>query len=168
MGPALNVLPAAISDILPEKRHIERADRRSRDPGQGSAEFLREKFRAQEMGIVGVNMAVAETGSFINVENEGNIRMNKSSPKTLVAIMCLEKVVPTMADALHMIRMLVRNCTGEKMATYVSFDTGPKKAGELDGPEEIYMVILDNGRSEDISGPQEREAFSDASAAAHA
>jgi len=148
VGPAINVLPEKISDIFLKSGILKEP---STDPvtlGKAARVFLREKFRAQDMGIVGVNMAVAETGTFINVENEGNIRMNKSSPKTLVAIMSLEKVVPTMDDAIHMIRMLVRNCTGQKMTSYVSFDTGPKKADELDGPKEIYLVIVDNGRSE--------------------
>jgi L-lactate dehydrogenase complex protein LldF len=148
VGPAINVPPEKISDIFLKSGILKEP---STDPvtlGKAARMFLREKFRSQEMGIVGVNMAVAETGTFINVENEGNIRMNKSSPKTLVAIMSLEKVVHTMDDAVHMIRMLSRNCTGQKITSYVSFDTGPGKAGELDGPEEIYLVILDNGRSE--------------------
>jgi L-lactate dehydrogenase complex protein LldF len=148
VGPALNVPPEKISDIFLKNGILKEP---STDPvtlGKAARMFLREKFRTQEMGIVGVNMAIAETGSFINVENEGNIRMNKSCPKTLVAIMSLEKVVPTLADAIHMTRMLIRNCTGQKMTAYVSFDTGPKKADELDGPEDITMVVLDNGRSE--------------------
>ncbi|MGA2026555.1 MAG: lactate utilization protein B [Syntrophobacteraceae bacterium] len=148
VGPAINVPPEKISDIFLKNGILKQSTTDPVTLGKAARMFLREKFRTQEMGIVGVNMAVAETGSFINVENEGNIRMNKSSPKTLVAIMSLEKVVPTLADAIHMTRMLIRNCTGQKMASYVSFDTGPRKADELDGPEDIYMVILDNGRSE--------------------
>ena len=148
VGPAINVPPEKISDIFLKNGILKEP---TTDPialGRAARMFLREKFRTLEMGIVGVNMAVAETGTFINVENEGNIRMNKSSPKTLVAIMSLEKVVPTLDDAIHMLRILVRNCTGQKMTSYVSFDTGPKKADELDGQEDIYLVILDNGRSE--------------------
>jgi L-lactate dehydrogenase complex protein LldF len=148
VGPALNIPPVKISDIFLKNGILKEPTTDPVTLGKAARMFLREKFRTQEMGIVGVNMAVAETGSFINVENEGNIRMNKSSPQTLVAIMSLEKVVPTLADAIHMTRILARNCTGQKMTSYVSFDTGPKKADELDGPEEIYMVILDNGRSE--------------------
>ncbi len=148
VGPALNVPPEAISDVFLKNGILKEPTTDPVTLGRAARTSLREKFRSQEMGIVGVNMAIAETGSFINVENEGNIRMNKSSPKTLVAIMSLEKVVPTMADAIHMTRMLIRNCTGEKITSYVSFDTGPKKAGELDGPDELYIVILDNGRSE--------------------
>ena len=147
VGPAMNVPPEKISDIFMKKGILKEPTIDPVTLGKAARTFLREKFKTQEMGIVGVNMAVAETGTFINVENEGNIRMNKSAPKTLVAIMSLEKVVPTLADALHMVRILIRNCTGQKMTSYVSFDTGPKKARELDGPEKIFMVIVDNGRS---------------------
>jgi uncharacterized protein YbaR (Trm112 family) len=121
--------------------------------------YLREKFRHLDMGIVGVNIAVAETGTIINVENEGNIRMTKSSPRTLVAVMSLEKVVPTMADAVHMVRILCRNCTGQKISSYVSMDTGPKKPWEIDGPEELFIVIVDNGRSEIYQDLKTREVL---------
>jgi len=148
VGPAINVPPEKISEIFLENGILKEPTTDPVTLGKAARMFLRKKFKALDMGIVGVNMAIADTGSFINVENEGNIRMNKSSPKTLIAIMSLEKVVPNSADAIHMIRMLIRNCNGRKITSYVSFDTGPKKADELDGPEEIYMVILDNGRSE--------------------
>jgi len=121
--------------------------------------YLREKFRHLDMGIVGVNMAVAATGTVINVENEGNIRMTKSSPRTLVAVMSPEKVVPTMADAVHMIRILCRNCTGQKISGYVSMDTGPKKPAEIDGPEELFIVVVDNGRSEIYQDPLTRQVL---------
>jgi len=121
--------------------------------------YLREKFRHLDMGIVGVNMAVAATGTVINVENEGNIRMTKSSPRTLVAVMSPEKVIPTMADAVHMIRILCRNCTGQKISSYVSMDTGPKKTAEIDGPEELFIVVVDNGRSEIYRDPLTRQVL---------
>jgi L-lactate dehydrogenase complex protein LldF len=148
VGPALNVPVKEISDVFIKKGIISEPSENPIELGKSVRRFLREKFRCLEMGIVGVNMAVAETGTIINVENEGNIRMNKSSPKTLVAIMSLEKVVPTMEDALHMARILSRNCTGQKLTSYVSMDTGPKKTGEIDGPEELFIIIVDNGRSE--------------------
>jgi len=147
VGPALNVPPEEISAAFLKKGVIKEPTVNPVELGKAAREYLREKFRYLDMGVIGVNMAVAETGTIINVENEGNIRMNKSSPKTLVAVMTLEKVVPTMADALHMIRILSRNCTGQKLTGYVSMDTGPKKSDEMDGPEELFIVILDNGRS---------------------
>lgn len=157
VGPAINVPPQEISDAFMKKGLIKEPTTNPVELGRAARMYLREKFRHLGMGIVGVNMAVAETGTIINVENEGNIRMTKSSPKTLVAVMSLEKVVPTMADALHMVRILCRNCTGQKLASYVSMDTGPKKQGELDGPEELFIVIVDNGRSEIYHDVKARE-----------
>lgn len=148
VGPALNVPPEEISAVFLKRGVIKQPTVNPVELGKAVREYMREKFRYLDMGIVGVNMAVAETGTIINVENEGNIRMNKSSPRTLVAIMSIEKVVPTMADALHMVRILSRNCTGQKLTGYVSMDTGPKKSDEMDGPEELFIIIVDNGRSE--------------------
>ncbi|EKD21934.1 MAG: hypothetical protein ACD_87C00257G0003 [uncultured bacterium] len=104
-------------------------------------------------------MAVAETGTIINLENEGNIRFAKSSPRTQVSVMTLEKVLPTMKDALHVMRLLSRNCSGQKISAYVSMDSGPKKDGEIDGPEELVIVIVDNGRSRIYQDPRAREAL---------
>ena len=148
VGPAINVPPEKISETFLKKGIIKKASTDPVELGSGARKYLRDKFRNLQMGIVGVNMAVAETGTIINVENEGNIRLIKSSPKTLVAIMSLEKVVPTITDAIYMTRMLTRNCTGQKITSYVSMDTGPKKPDEQDGPEELFIIILDNGRSE--------------------
>jgi|SRR5208283_3364301 len=148
VGPAINVPLEKISETFLKKGIIKKASTDPVELGGGARKYLRDKFRNLQMGIVGVNMAVAETGTIINVENEGNIRLIKSSPKTLVAIMSLEKVVPTIKDAIFMTRMLTRNCTGQKITSYVSMDTGPKKPDEQDGPEELFIIILDNGRSE--------------------
>jgi L-lactate dehydrogenase complex protein LldF len=111
------------------------------------------------MGITGVNIAVAETGTLINVENEGNIRFSKSSPRTQVSVMSLEKVVPNLEDALHLVRLLCRNCTGQKLSVYVSMDNTPKKDDEMDGPEELIIVIVDNGRSKIYQDKIAREAM---------
>ena len=98
-------------------------------------------------------------GPIINVENEGNIRFTKSSPPIQVSVMSLEKVVPTMKDALHLIRLLCRNCTGQKLSAYVSMDSGPKKKDEIDGPEELFIVIVDNGRSKIYQDLKARDAL---------
>jgi L-lactate dehydrogenase complex protein LldF len=112
-----------------------------------------------QVGITGVNVAVAETGTIINVENEGNIRFTKSSPKTQISVMSLEKVVPTMEDALHMLRLLCRNCTGQRLSAYISMDSGPKKEGEIDGPEELIIIIVDGGRTKIDQDVKSREAL---------
>jgi L-lactate dehydrogenase complex protein LldF len=120
---------------------------------------LREKFLAADLGVTGVNMAVAESGSVILVENEGNIRMSTTCPPVHVAVMSLEKVVATLEDAADLLRVLPRSATGQKMSSYVSVLTGPRRADELDGAREAHLVILDNGRSEVLADPVLREAL---------
>jgi len=159
VGPAINVPVDEISALFLKKGLIERATQDPVELGAAARRYLRQKFQHLEMGITGVNMAVAETGAIINVENEGNIRFSKSSPKTQVSFMTIEKVVPTMRDAMHLLRLLCRNCTAQKISAYVSMDSGPKKPGEIDGPEELFIVILDNGRSAIYANENLREAL---------
>jgi len=124
---------------------------------------LREKFLAADLGVTGVNMAVAETGSVVLVENEGNIRMSTTCPPVHVAIMSLEKVAATLEDAADLLRVLPRSATGQRMSSYVSVLTGPRRAeepnDETDGPRETHLVILDNGRAEVLADPVLREAL---------
>lgn len=160
VGPAINIPVERISDIFLEKGVISEEEHDPVELGLAARRFLRERFRGLEMGVTGVNMAVAETGTLVNIENEGNIRMNKSCPRVQVAVMSLEKVVSSVADALHMIRLLCRSCTGQKISAYVSMDTGPKDSDETDGPEELHIIILDNGRTGIYSDPETRQVLS--------
>lgn len=159
VGPAINVPVEEVRDIFLERGVLKEATTDPVELGFAARCFLRDKFHHLKMGITGVNFAVAETGTIINVENEGNIRFNKSSPQIQVSIMSLEKVVPTMQDAMHLLRVLCRSCTGQALGAYVSMDSGPKKEDEIDGPEELHIVILDNGRSKIFSDPRTREAL---------
>ena len=108
---------------------------------------LREKFLGADMGITGGNMAVAETGTLALFENEGNIRLSTSLPRVHVAIIGIEKVVETWDDFGVLMKLLSRSAAGQKMPTYLSLITGPKKANEQDGAEAFHLVLLDNGRS---------------------
>jgi L-lactate dehydrogenase complex protein LldF len=87
------------------------------------------------------------------VENEGNARLVSSLPRVHVALMGLERVVPTLADTAVLLRLLARSATGQKLTSYTTLVTGPRRAGEVDGPEELHVVILDNGRSSLLHGP---------------
>jgi L-lactate dehydrogenase complex protein LldF len=159
VGPAINVAPEEIRDAFKAKAGMQED---TIDPvrlGLAARLFLRDKFKNLKMGVVGVNMAVASTGTIINVENEGNIRMIKSSAPTVAAIMTPEKVVPTLSDAMHLLRILTRHCTGQKITSYVSLDSGPKRTPEIDGPEELFIIIVDNGRSRIYQDPLAREAL---------
>lgn len=134
VGPAINVPVEEVCDLFMKKANLKEATLDPVQLGYCARLFLRDKFHHVKFGITGVNMAVAETGTIINVENEGNIRFTKASPRTQVSVMSLEKVVPTMKDALHLIRLLCRNCTGQRLSAYVSMDSGPKKKDEVDWP----------------------------------
>ena len=111
------------------------------------------------MGVTGANFAIAETGTLVLVENEGNGRMSSMLPGVFVAVMGIEKVIPSMADLSHFLEILARTATGQKLTTYTNFITGPRRAGELDGPGEMHVVILDNGRSAMLADPVMREAL---------
>ncbi len=122
-------------------------------------ERLRASFLRAEMGVTGVNFAIAETGTLVLVENEGNGRMTATMPETFVAVMGLEKVIPRLEDLSHFLEILARTATGQKLTTYTSFINGPRRPGELDGPREMHVVILDNGRSRMLADPVLREAL---------
>lgn len=109
--------------------------------------MLREKFLAAGMGISGGNLAVAEAGSILLVTNEGNGRMITSAPPVHVAIIGIEKIAPTWDDAAVWLSLLARSATGQPMSIYTTVVTGPKRMGDPDGPEEVHVVLLDNGRS---------------------
>ncbi|MDF2946870.1 MAG: iron-sulfur cluster-binding protein [Bacillales bacterium] len=110
-------------------------------------ERLREKFLACEVGITGCNFAIAESGSVTLVTNEGNGRMVTTVPKTQISVMGMERIVPTFADMEVLVGMLTRSAVGQKLTSYISVTTGPKRPDEVDGPEEFHLVVVDNGRS---------------------
>ena len=118
---------------------------------------LRKRFLAADMGITGVNFAVASTGTIVLFENEGNIRLTTSLPRTHIAVMGMEKVIPTPADLDVFLRLLGRSATGQKLPGYVSLLNGPRGTGERDGPEAFHLVILDNGRTRILEDPELRE-----------
>lgn len=159
IGPAINVPVEQIRDVFMEKAGMTEPTTDPVELGQAARRFLREKFHHLRMGVTGVNIAVAETGTIFNVENEGNIRYCKSSPQIQVSIMTLEKVAPTMADATFLLWSLCLSSTGQGLGSYVTMDSGPRKPGELDGPEELHIIILDNGRSDLYQDPVVREAL---------
>ncbi|CAD5373111.1 putative oxidoreductase subunit with NAD(P)-binding domain and ferridoxin-like domain [Rubrivivax sp. A210] len=109
---------------------------------------LRAEFRDTPIGVSGVNFMVAETGSLVLVENEGNGRMCTTVPGVHIAITGIEKVVERFEHVLPLYSLLTRSATGQAITTYLNVITGPRRAGELDGPKEVHLVLLDNGRSQ--------------------
>lgn len=120
---------------------------------------LRQKFYEAEVGLSGVNFAVAETGTLFLVENEGNGRMCTTAPPVHIALMGLEKVVEKLTDIPPLMRLLIGSATGQLITTYMNMITSPRKAGELDGPKEVHLIILDNGRSKIFADDQRRQTL---------
>lgn len=140
---------------------------RSREPLPADAaqlaafarEQLRQDFATADAGITGANFAVAETGTIVLISNEGNARLTTSLPRLHIAVMGMEKVIPRLADLPVFLKVLARAATGQKMSIYTSLIGGPRREGELDGPEEFHLVILDNGRSRILGGPLRESLF---------
>jgi L-lactate dehydrogenase complex protein LldF len=120
--------------------------------------MLRPHFLTADMGITGANFLVAETGTTMIVTNEGNGRMTTTLPRVHVAIAGIEKVLPTLEDVSFILRLLTRSATSQSISNYLSFTTGPKEAGDLDGPDEFHVVIVDSGRTR-VLGSELRDAL---------
>ena len=119
---------------------------------------LREKFLTADIGITGANFGVAETGTVATVTNEGNARLVTSVPPVHVVVMGIEKLVPRFADLSVFIKLLARSGTGQELTVYTNFITGPRATGELDGAEELHLILMDNGRSK-LLGTEFEEAL---------
>lgn len=115
---------------------------------------LRRKFEEAHVGISGVNCAVAEAGTLVLIENEGNGRMSTHVPPIHIALMGIEKIVERMEDVPPILSLLSRSATGQTVTTYVNMISGPRAQGEKDGPREVHLVILDNGRTRICSDPE--------------
>jgi len=109
--------------------------------------YLRQRFLTADMGISGANFAVAEDGAVALVTNEGNGRISTTAPRIHVAVMGMERIVPTRADLAVMLEVLARSATGQKLSVYSNIVAGPRRSGEPDGPDQFHVVIIDNGRS---------------------
>jgi len=120
---------------------------------------LRDRFAAADVGISGVNFAIAETGTIVIVENEGNIRLTTSLPRIHIAVMGIEKVLPRFADLDVFLKLLPRSGTGQRLTTYQSYITGTKRQAGDEGPEELHIVLLDNGRSRMLAHPVTRQSL---------
>jgi L-lactate dehydrogenase complex protein LldF len=119
---------------------------------QAARRQLRTTFLQADVGITGANFGVSETGSVCLVTNEGNARLVSSIPRVHIAIMGMERLVPTTADLAVLLKLLARSGTGQKLSAYTTLVTGPRRAGEEDGPDELHVVILDNGRTNLLRG----------------
>lgn len=156
--PAIHKTKGQIADLFVEKVGIEPTD--DVDILTSTARtFLRSCFAEAEIGISGVNFGVAETGTILILENEGNIRLTTSLPKRHIALMGIEKVVPKFADLDIFLKLLPRSGTGQKLTTYQSLITGTKREQTDEGPEEVHIILMDNGRSKMLAHPVTRQSL---------
>lgn len=144
-----------ISDLFNEK-HKALGLPRTEDPAQLIGQIrtvMRQKFFKADVGLTGANFLIAETGSNIIVTNEGNGDLTSTMARVHVVTVGIEKVVPGINDAISLLRLLARSALGIDFTTYMSLLTGPKRAGDIDGPEEYHVVLIDNGRTKMLDGP---------------
>lgn len=145
VAPALHMTKEQIREVFHERLGYEMSDTPEEMTSFVRA-ILREKFLEADIGVTGCNFAVANTGSICLVTNEGNADLVTAIPKTHIAVMGMERLVPTMEELDVLVGLLCRSAVGQKLTSYISV-VGPKGEGELDGPEEFHLVIVDNGRS---------------------
>ncbi len=155
IGPAIHLTrPQIEADFrrthtdLPAERDLSNAENLVAE----ARAVLRERFVAADVGITGANLLIAETGTSVIVTNEGNGDLTQTLPRTHIVIASIEKMAPTLEDANTILRILARSATGQDMSTYTTYSTGPKRDGDLDGPDNYHVVLLDNGRSAMLGG----------------
>jgi len=155
VAPAMHKTRHDVSDLFANKLHSEPTE----DPERLTAiarGALREVFAKAGVGMSGANFAVAETGSIVTIENEGNIRFCTTAPRVHIALVGIEKIIPRLSDLGVFLRLLGRSGTGQKLTSYTSILTGPRRAGE-DGPDEMHVVMIDNGRIATLADEKMRE-----------
>lgn len=158
IAPIVHKSKEAISALLSEKLGVPRYDS-AEQLTHVARDALRRRFLDADVGISGVNFAVAETGTVVVVENEGNARLCMTLPRMHIAVMGIEKVIPRLSDLGAFLTLLPRSATGQRMSSYVSCITGPRRSGEADGPEEFHLVLLDNGRTAIHADGEMRESL---------
>lgn len=161
IAPAIHLTQGQVEEDF-RRVHIglpkERALNEPADLVGEARRVLRQKFLAADVGITGANFLIAETGSSVIVTNEGNGDLTQSLARVHIVITSIDKVLATREDLTTILRLLARSATGQECTTYATLSTGPRRPGDLDGPEAYHVVLLDNGRSE-LLGTKFREVL---------
>jgi L-lactate dehydrogenase complex protein LldF len=144
--PVMHMTKDQVRDLFMEKLDMPYTDE-AEDMTQHARRLLREEFLQADFGMSGGNFLIAETGTVAIVTNEGNGRLSTGVPPVHIAVVGIEKIVPTWEDFATLVQLLPRSGTGQRMTVYVNMFNGPARPEEPDGPEEFYLVLLDNGRS---------------------
>ncbi|MDP4106258.1 MAG: LutB/LldF family L-lactate oxidation iron-sulfur protein [Bacillota bacterium] len=149
--PALHKNKEQIRDVF-EKKLGYKGTSKPEELAACAREVLRQEYLTADVGITGCNFAVAETGSFSLVTNEGNADLVTALPKTQITVMGMERIVPSFEEMEVLVSMLTRSAVGQKLTSYITVLTGPREELDVDGPEEFHLVIVDNGRSDILGG----------------
>jgi L-lactate dehydrogenase complex protein LldF len=131
-------------------------------PGQltlTARRILREKFVKAEIGVTGANFIIADIGAVAVTENEGNARLSCAWPKTHIVIVGIEKIIPSLSDLALFLPLLSTYGTGQRITVYNTIIAGPRQEGETDGPDEMYVILLDNGRTNILANEKQRESL---------
>ena len=153
--PAMHLSKEDIAKLFHEKFGTP-ADATPEQLTQKAREILREKYTSADVGITGANFLIADTGSIAITENEGNARLSISFPKIHIAVVGIEKIIPSLNDLELFWPLLGSHGTGQNMTVYNSIISGPRQVDEFDGPEEMYVVLLDNGRTKLLEHKDQR------------
>ncbi len=147
IAPVLHLTRHDVGRVFAEKLGVEETSE-PKELNQIARDHLRQIFLAADAGISGVNLAIAESGSIVTVTNEGNGRLCTTVPRVHIALMGMERIVSRWEDAAATLEVLARSATGQRLSVYTNVITGPRRPEDFDGPEEVHVVIIDNGRSE--------------------
>jgi L-lactate dehydrogenase complex protein LldF len=158
VAPMLHMTRYEVADVFTKQLGVER-ETVPENQTMIARRLLREKFLAADIGITGANFLVADSGAVVLVENEGNARLSSTAPKIHIAIAGIEKLIPRAQDLAVFLKLLGRSATGQALTSYTSFLSGPRRPGEKDGPEEFYVVLLDNGRTRLLENPERRQSL---------
>ena len=161
IAPAVHKTKDQVADLFYERHKDQGASKRLEEVDELVDEaraMLRHRFIDADVGITGANFLVAETGTTAIVTNEGNGDLTQILPRVHIVLATLEKAVPTLDDMSTILRVLARSATGQEFSTYTTLSTGPKRPGDLDGPEAFHVILLDNGRSR-MLGSEFREVL---------
>ena len=158
VAPALHKTRYDVADIFTARLGVEREVVIEKQTKIARA-VLRQKFLTADIGITGANFLIADSGAVVIVENEGNARLSSSAPRIQIAVAGMEKLIPRAQDLATFLKVLGRSATGQPMTVYTSFLSGPRRAEEIDGPEEFYLVLVDNGRTRLLADRSKRESL---------
>jgi L-lactate dehydrogenase complex protein LldF len=158
VAPALHKTRYDVAEIFEKRLHVPNEVVIEKQTAIARA-VLREKFLEADIGISGANFLVADSGAVVIIENEGNARLTTSTPKVHIAVAGIEKVIPRAQDVATFLKLLARSATGQLLSVYSSFLSGPRRPGEVDGPEEFYVVLVDNGRTKLLPDKSKRQSL---------